>query len=423
MPPKPASSRDAPECPPGTHNAPWLFGLLIFPYGFGSAVTSILAPYLLRKHGVPVDRIADVVAIAALPAIWSFLWSPLADAGFRRRTWVLLSAVLSGAAAATAILRIGGSLPVLTALLFTSNALAGLMSAALGALLSGMPENFRGRVSGWYQAGNLGGGAVGGGVVIWLADRFSLPAVAFASAAAFVLPSLAAFLIEEADPIRRVLGPELRDLFRDLKELFASRRTWLGLAFFLSPVGSAAVSNLISGVGQDYSASGNQVLMVTGIAGGLLSAGGSFLGGIMADRMNRMVAYALGGVLTAAFGAYLALGPATPFTYSAGYLAYAVAAGFSYYVYTALVLDVIGRQRAAAAAAYSTLNSSGNVPIAYMTWLDGAGYKRWGVRGLMGMDAVANGVFAAVLLLAAWVAGRHWYSNALLEHGPDDGVV
>jgi hypothetical protein len=121
------------------------------------------------------------------------------------------------------------------------------------------------------------------------------------------------------------------------------------------------------------------------------------------------VAYALGGGLAAIFGAWLAFGPATAFTYAAGYFAYAIAAGFSYSVYTALVLDVIGRQRQAAAAAYSTLNASGNVPISYMTWLDGVGYKRWGARGLMATDAVANGVFAVVLLLVAWLAGHHWH--------------
>ena len=39
-----------------------------------------------------------------------------------------------------------------------------------------------------------------------------------------------------------------------------------------------------------------------------------------------------------------------------------------------------------------------------MTWLDGAGYKRGGARGLMGMDAAANGIFAVILLVVAFVA-------------------
>lgn len=382
--------------------------MLIIPYGFTNAVSTILMPYLLRKNGVEVGQIAGVVAIASLPSIWSFLWSPLADTGLPRRAWVAISAVASAVAAAVAVLGVRGPLTWLTALLFLSNAFSGLLGASNGALLTHMPESLRGRAGGWYQAGNLGGGAIGGGAVIWLADHAALPVVAVAIGAATVLPALAAFLVREPALVRRGIGEQMKGLFQDLREVFLSRRTWLGLVFFLSPVGSAAIGNLISGVGPDYHSSGTEVLWVTGIAGGLLSAGGSFIGGMVADRMNRMVAYAVAGFLAAIFGVYLALGPATPFTFGAGYSGYAIAAGFAYAVYTALLLDVLGRREHGAASAYSLLNASGNVPIVYMTWLDGVGYKHWGARGLMGTDAIANGAFAVVLLLVASFAGHHW---------------
>jgi MFS family permease len=306
-------------------------------------------------------------------------------------------------------LGIHGPVPLLTALLFLTNAFSGLLSSACGALLTAMPEALRGRSSGWYQAGNVGAGTMGGGLVIWLADHASLPVVAAVVTAAMVLPSLAAFVIDEAAPLRRSLGPQLSGMVHDLRDLLKSRRTWLGLLFFLSPVGTAAVNNLISGVGQDYHASGSEVAWITGMAGGLLSAGGCFIGGIVADRMSRMKAYALAGGLAAVFGAWLALGPATPFTYGAAYAGYSVAAGFAYAVYTALLLDVVGKRQHAAAFAYSALNASGNASISYMTWLDGLGYKHWGARGLMGTDAVANGVCGALLLLVAIYAGHHWH--------------
>ena len=386
--------------------------MLIVPFGLAGGVSTILMPYLLRKYGVPVNQIAGVVAVSTLPAIWYFLWSPLADAGLRRRTCVLLSALAAGLAGAAAILNVHGSLTSLALLLFLMNAFAGLLASANGALLTVIPEFLRGRAAGWYQAGNLGAAAIGGGMVIWLADNAALPVLAVAIGAAILLPALAAFLIEEPIPVRRAIGAQISGLFHDLREVFLARRTWVGLVFFLSPVGSAAIGNLISGVGPDYHASGTEVLWVTGIAGGLLSAGGCFIGGIVADRMSRMVAYALSGALAALFGAYLALAPATPFSYGAGYSAYAVAGGFAFAVYTALVLDVVGRRRHAAAAAYSTLNACGNIPIAYMTWMDGVGYKHWGARGLMGTDAIANGVFAVILLLVAVFAGHHWHHRA-----------
>ncbi len=401
------------------NNAPWLFALLVLPYGFTStAVTVILMPYLLRKYGMPVDRISVVTAIALVPAIWAFLWSPLADAGMRKRSWVVISALGAALAAAGAVLDVHGTVTSLTALLFLSNSFVGLLSSACGALLTVMPEALRGRSAGWYQAGNLGGGAIGGGLVIKLADHASLPIIALAIAAAMVLPTLAAFLIEEPVPVRRAIAPQLVSMFHDMREVLSSRRTWLGLVFFLSPVGSMGISNLISSVNPDYHASGNTVAWVAGFGSGLFSIGGCIFGGFLADRMNRMRAYALSGVLAATFGAYLALGPATPSTYAIGYSAYSVASGIAFAVYTALLLDVLGRRTHAAATAYSTLNAAGNVPISYMTWLDGVGYKHWGARGLMATDAVANGGFAIVLLLVAAFAGHHWHHRKTESAAP-----
>jgi hypothetical protein len=296
---------------------------------------------------------------------------------------------------------------MLTALLFLANALTGLLSSACGALLTAMPEGMKGHASGWYQAGNVGGGAAAGGAVIWLADHASLAVVAAAVAAAMVLPSLAALAVAEPPPVRRALGPLVAGMAHDLRDLLRTRRTWLGLAFFLSPVGTAAVNNLISSVGPDYHASGNEVALITGVVSGLLSSLACFLGGIVADRMNRMTAYALAGVLTAIPAAWMALGPLSGFTYGGGYALYSIATGFSYAVYTALLLDIIGKREHAAAFAYSALNASGNASISYMIWLDGLGYKHGGARGLMGMDAAANGIFAVILLLVAAFAAAN----------------
>lgn len=218
-------------------------------------------------------------------------------------------------------------------------------------------------------------------------------------------------LIDETAPVRRAIGPQFAALAHDLSEVFRARRTWLGLLFFFSPVGSSAASNLFSAMGQDYHASGNEVLWVTGIGGGLLGALGCFLGGVVADRMNRMLAYVLGGGLSAVFGVYLGFAGATPFTYAAGCSGYTIVWGFASAVYTALLLDVLGNRKHAAASAYATLNAAGNVPIAYMTWLVGVGYRRWGRPGMMATDVVANFVFGILLLFVTMFAGHHLHHN------------
>ena len=385
------------------------------PNGIANAIIVILMPYLLRKHGVAVDRIAEIVVLASLPNIWCFLYSPVVDMGLRRRTWILFSASAAALCAAGAILVSAQSLTLLTVLLFISGAVGSLISTANGALMTLLDSGVRGRASGWYQAGNLGGGTAGGGLVIWLADHVNLPLLAAGSFLLILLPALGTVLIKEPSPARRALAPLVKDLFGDLREVLWSKRTWLGLVFFLSPVSSAAVGNLISGLGPDYHAPAQEVMLVSGIAGGLLAALGSFFGGYVCDRIPRMTAYVLAGGFAAAFAVYLALAPHTPLTYGLGYAGYSIAAGFGYAVFTALVLEVVGSRRHAAGTAYALLVATGNVPILYMTYLDGVGYKRWGIGGLMGMDALANGAGAALLLAVAIFVRRWWRQSAVAE--------
>jgi len=185
------------------------------------------------------------------------------------------------------------------------------------------------------------------------------------------------------------------------------------LLFFLSPVGAGAVAGLISSVSPDYHAPNSEVAWVTGAGGGLLLAAGGLIGGFLCDRMHRMTAYAIFGMLTGVADLWLELGPATPFTYGAGYAAYALATGLSLASFTALILEVLGHGRRAAATGYALLFSSGNLPLAYMTWLDGVGYKRSGLRGLMGVDALANVAGGVLLLLIARYCAHRWKPQEL----------
>jgi PAT family beta-lactamase induction signal transducer AmpG len=394
-----------------SQNPPWLFGILSIPYGAFNGVIVVLIPFLLRKHGIPPDRIAGVIAVSSLPSVWYFLWSPVVDIGLLRRTWVLIAAGVSALCGSIAIAEPSLSLPQLTVLLLAGNVVGMMLSSACGAIMTSLDPAVQGRAGGWFQAGNLGGGAMGAGAAIWLADKMPLSMLAAAAGAMVFLPALAALLISEERVPRPSLAPLFRGMGHDIWEVLRSRTTLIGLVFFLSPVGSSAVANLISSVGPDYHASDAQVAWVSGIAGGLLSALGCVAGGFICDRMNRMTAYALAGLLSVIFSAWMALGPATPFTYAAGYTGYALTSGVAYAAFTALVLEVLGKRRHAAGTAYSLLTASGNLPITYMTWLDGVGYKYSGTRGLMGVDALANGVGAVLLLMFAAFWARRWMTS------------
>jgi PAT family beta-lactamase induction signal transducer AmpG len=390
-------------------NPPWLFGILTVPTGVGYwGVNGLLIPYLLRQHGVSVDRIAGVVAIASIPGVWFFLASPVVDLGLKRRTWILLSCVCSALATGLAILQSAGSLEWVTGLLFTAIALGGVATAATGAVMTTIRPEIRGQASGWTQVGNVGAGALGGGVGVWMASFCGLPVLAAAAAVVMLIPALAALWIVEKPHPRMPPRRLFAELGHDIWDLLRSRRTCVGLLFFLSPVGAGAVAGLISSVAPDYHASNAEVAWVTGAGGGLLLAMGGLLGGFICDRMHRMTAYAVFGILAGTAGAWLALGPPTPFTYGAGFAAYALATGLTFAAFTALILEVLGHGRRAAATGYSLLFSSGNLPLAYMTWLDGTGYKHAGARGLMGVDALSNIAGGVLLLLLARYCIRRW---------------
>jgi len=383
-------------------NSPWLFGVLAIPWGISySGLVGLLVPYLLRKHGVSVDRIAEAVSVASLPLVCSFLVAPIVDLGLPRRIWVLLAAAVTALLAWAAIVLSSGSLPLLTLVLFICTVTNTLLNSANGGLMSGVPPEVRGRAGGLYQAGNLGAGALGGGGLIWLADRVSLPWLAFFTALFIVGPALATLWIEEAPRPKLAIGAQFSALFHDVRDVMSSSRTWLGLAFFLSPAGAGAVSNLISSVGVDYRATGTQVAFVSGAGGGLLIALGALIGGWICDRADRRTAYAVFGILVALSAMWLWLGPATPFTFAVGYSAYALTIGLFNGAYVALILEVLGDRKRGASTGYAFFSSSGNVNNSYMTWLDGIGYRHAGARGLMATDAAFGGVGGLILFAVA----------------------
>src|SRR5215472_13632653 len=84
---------------------PWLFGITILPYGVYSGFLQTAMPYLLRNAGLAVDRIADISALALAPAVWCFLWSPVVDACFRKRTWLIFASLASAACLYAAMLQ------------------------------------------------------------------------------------------------------------------------------------------------------------------------------------------------------------------------------------------------------------------------------------------------------------------------------
>ena len=77
----------------------------------------------------------------------------------------------------------------------------------------------------------------------------------------------------------------------------------------LAPVSCGALSNLFSGMARDYQPPEHTVELVNGLGMGVTGALGSLVGGLMADRMNRQLNYAVTGVVTGLCALAMAAAP------------------------------------------------------------------------------------------------------------------
>ena len=369
-----------------------VFMFLVLPFGIMGGYVTVALAYLFAKAGISVEQVAALVAVGVIPHTWKFAWAPLVDSLLTRKTWYLLASVLSAAGLwVTAVLPIqASSLPLLTTVVFVSNLAVTFLGMATDSLMAySTPAELKGRAGGWFQAGNLGGAGLGGGAGLWLAQRLPSPGLVGAILALTCLACCLGlvFVPEPRSTIRAgTAWKTLANVFKDLWGLARSRVGWVALFLCFLPIGSGAASNLWSAVASDWKASADTVALVTGVLGGILSAGGCLLGGWICDRMDRKTAYVVYGALQAACAFAMALAPRTQGMYAVFTSLYAFITGLTYAGFSAFVLEAMGT--GAAATKYNVFASLSNTPIYYMTLIDGHAHARWGAAGMLNTEAV-----------------------------------
>ena len=293
--------------------------------------------------------------------------------------------------------------PLAVALLWGSAAAVMLTSACAGGLMGEVVEEERkARVSAWFQGGSLSGGARGGGGLLVLAEHWSRQRVGVLAAAMVVVPSVAAQWIAER-PVERSsdgLRGRLRAMGWEFRRTFLRWETVAPLLVLAAPFGSGAALSLLPSVAVDYGVTGAEVAWINGLLGGCLTAGGAMAMTLLPKGTDARVGYPVAGLLNAASLAVMVLGPPRPLTYMVGAGLFLLTVGAAYALFTALVLQVMGEAGKSGGTRYSMLVSVGNAPVAYMAWVDGRGYERFGTKGLAGTDAVVSGVTAMCFL--AW---------------------
>jgi PAT family beta-lactamase induction signal transducer AmpG len=418
---------------------PWLYLFLELPFGAAIGFLMIAVPYRLSAAGVPLSDIATVSAVGFMPHALKILWVPLIDMLGRRKVWYLAMVGVTAAllAAASLVPDPARHLGALTVLVAALQAAAATTSGALNALIAMTthPDD-KGKAGGFYMAGNVGGTGVLGALALWLSTAvapwagglvLALVVVAAGAGAAFIHERRVADVAARAGGLLRALGRRIAAMWRDLWETASSLQGFTALVISIAPVGCGALTNLFSGMAIEFGADQRVVEVVNGLGGGLAGALGSLVGGFLADRMNRRVAYALAGGLTALSAVGMLAAPLTPTTYMVGTLAYNFTNGIAFATWAGMVLEVVG-DTAAVATKYALFVASSNFAISTVTKLDGlaSGFRGFsggwareaGARGALAFDAGITLVGIAIVLgLVRYTARRNARISAATATG------
>ncbi|HEX3695600.1 MAG TPA: MFS transporter [Polyangia bacterium] len=394
----------------GRRAHPLLYFILFLPFGAPSGYVSVALGFLAAEHGISVASFGALAAMTVLPQTYKFLWAPLVDVlGTRKRWYVAGNAVSSLTLASLGLVPLApANLGLLEVLTFTNSVASAFVAMSTeGIMANATGESQRGRAAAWSQAGNLGGVALGGGLgfrlarelpQLWMAPAVMAVALMVCCLALIPLPEPKA--AEAGVPARA----RLKSLFGELWRMLWSRQGAVAVTLCFLPLGACAASNLLSAVAREWHASSNLVELMNGWLSGVIMIAGCLAAGRLSDAMDRKMAYGASSAILALVALGIAFVPQTPTTYSVLCIAYSFASGLCYGTFTGFVLEVIGG--GAASTKYNVFASLSNIPIWYMTRVDGWAADRFGALRMLLFDAAAGGVGIALLIAVIAVVRR-----------------
>ena len=142
-------------------------------------------------------------------------------------------------------------------------------------------------------------------------------------------------------------------------------------------------------------------MWINGIGGGVALALGALCSTLVPGNWDRRFTYAAAGVMNA-LAAILLLAANRPSVYLAGTAFYLATEGLCAARSVALIVEIVGQEARDASTLYSLLNAAVSLPIVYVTWVDGVGFRYFGMRGLLLTDAALNflvfGIVAVIFM-------------------------
>lgn len=386
----------------------WLMGLTNSVFGLMGGFAVVTVPEMLAAQGVPGGHIAVITAVSLSPAFWAFVLSPLLDVRFSRRTYAIVFGALAAVAAGFTVFdhrRPGLVEAVMVAGYVAASFYQGAVGGWTGSLI---PKEQDSKLGIWFAVANTG---ASGFMILFagnVVQRFPPAVAACMVAGGMMLPMLLFLAIPAPGPDRRIARESFGRFWAEVASLVTRRDVQVALILFLLPCASFSLTNVLGGVGDDFSASEHLVSLFAGV--GAVSAGlvGSFLLQPLARRFPLRPLYLGIGVAGGLFTLSLLALPRAPWCFGLAITGENLFQALSFAAGNAITFEVIGPGNPLAATLFTLLMAATNFPIFYMGIIDGHGYDWKGITGSFLADAFVS---IAVCLLLSW-ALRHWLRAA-----------
>lgn len=380
----------------------WLLGLTNLPLGVTGAVGLLIAPEVLAARHVPETMIANVTALGLAGTFTFFLFSPVLDVQFSRRTYAI---VLSTAASVLTFLAVMSFADVgmLGLWLFLALLVANLNQAAIGGWFGTiLPSDRDAQLGAWFTVANAGGFGISSILGIMLVHHAPLWVAAVILAAANLLPLLIILAVDPPTGDRARLKESFGRFGRELLQL--PRRGDVRRMFLLLilPCASFALTNTLGGLGADYGASEKLIAAIAGVGVTLAGVFGSLSVPVLSRRLPLLSLYLGIGIVGGLSTLFMLALPHTPIVYTWAFVSQNIWQSAALATGNALILSSLGKDNPVASTQYAVLNAAMSAPIAYMQLLDGHAYGARGLTGLYltdgGLDLLACSLMSLLFL-------------------------
>lgn len=383
----------------------WLMGLANATLGFASGTMNFVMPQLMASVHIPEPKIALITAIAVSPNFWFVLFGPILDVRFSRRWYATMLAALSGAAAAVAVLSLR-HLILLQAAMVVCNAAAMLSSSALGGWLSNIvPSEHKNPLSKWMNIALVSGTGLIVGLGGEMVRGLGLAPAAVLLGMLILVPAAAFVLIPAPGPDGRLTGESFAQFNREIFAMLKRREVVVVLLLFLSPCSSFVMPNLMGGLGADFHASARAVSFWGGVGAFIPGLLGCFVFPVIARRVRLRFFYLANGILGCLFTLSLVAMPHTTATYAGALFGEYLFQAVAFSIQIGIVFEAIGPDNPLAATTFSFLTAATNVPVTYVTLIDGRAYAKAGITGTLFVDA-AIGILTCLVAASLFVRSQ-----------------